>query len=324
MTQVVTHEALKKLAEKFSFKSLSWRADTQHIVSREDGDYAAAFPYLDARDVQNRLDEVVGPENWKSEYTISAQGHIICRLSIFINGQWVSKEDGSAIETSGRAREMSAKTGFSDALKRAGVAWGIGRYLYAYRPELVKLAADKATLTYIPELPVEFLLESERSESQARDVVPRVATPAAKTTSQPAPAAVAATPVSTVAEAPKTVAAPETKPVVEAAKTEAPKVEVKAAVEDIPETKPVNTPAAKEALEAALGAKEADAPATGSALPVLDAAQQKVFDNLVNRIEGGLAATMLRGFISAPNTNLTDEARAYLMKKIDDREAKKG
>ena len=50
---------------------------------------------------------------------------MICELSINIDGTWITKSDGaddSNIE--------GAKGGISDALKRAAVLFGIGRYLY--------------------------------------------------------------------------------------------------------------------------------------------------------------------------------------------------
>ena len=319
MTQV-TPEILKKLSEKFSYKALSWRAGDSP-VTREDGLYAAALPYLDARDVQNRLDDVVGPENWKSEFTISPQGHIICRLSIFINGNWISKEDGSAIEQGSRAREFNAKAGFSDALKRAAVAWGIGRYLYAYRAELVKLASDNHSLSYIPALPAEFLLESEQGEAQTREITPRINPPARtaeaeKTVAPVATTSAPATPAPAAQVAPAKAAEVPAKPVV---------ADVPA---DIPAAQPVNTPAAKAALEAALGETttatvDAGAVSVEAIVAGMDAAQNKVFDNITHRINTGLAASMLRGFITAGSTNLTQDARNHLLRLLDEREAKK-
>ena len=80
--------------------------------------------YIDARDVMQRLDEVVGIDGWQDKYEWIGQ-RIICTLSVRIGGEWVTKSDGaddSQIE--------GAKGGISDALKRAAVKFGIGRYLY--------------------------------------------------------------------------------------------------------------------------------------------------------------------------------------------------
>jgi len=80
--------------------------------------------YIDARDVMNRLDEVFGVGGWESHYE-SVGGRMICKLSCRIDGQWITKSDGA-----GDTDIEGDKGGISDALKRAAVLWGIGRYLY--------------------------------------------------------------------------------------------------------------------------------------------------------------------------------------------------
>lgn len=86
---------------------------------------ALALAYLDARAIMDRLDEVVGPENWKDEYTSWEGKGMLCRLSLRIDGEWVGKEDAA------EATDIEpVKGAVSDALKRAAVKWGIGRYLY--------------------------------------------------------------------------------------------------------------------------------------------------------------------------------------------------
>ena len=56
-------------------------------------------------------------------------GGFICTLSIFINGKWISKEDGSNM-----TEFESIKGGISSAFKRvASSGFGIGRYLYKAR-----------------------------------------------------------------------------------------------------------------------------------------------------------------------------------------------
>jgi hypothetical protein len=84
-----------------------------------------ALAYIDARAVMDRLDSVCGPENWTDAYTETPKGRLICTLSINIGGQWVSKSDGA-----GDTDVEGDKGAISDALKRAAVKWGIGRYLY--------------------------------------------------------------------------------------------------------------------------------------------------------------------------------------------------
>lgn len=112
---------IKKLSEEFPRDAIHWRAQT---LTRN-SDKALALAYLDARDVMDRLDDVCGPENWQDEYIETAKGRIVCRLGIRINDEWVWKSDGA-----GETAVEGEKGGISDALKRAAVKWGIGRYLY--------------------------------------------------------------------------------------------------------------------------------------------------------------------------------------------------
>jgi hypothetical protein len=84
--------------------------------------------YIDARQLQNRLDEVVGPENWCNSYHLVGD-HLVCRIGIKVDGEWVYKED---VGTESNIEEE--KGIFSDALKRAGVQWSIARYLYDDAP----------------------------------------------------------------------------------------------------------------------------------------------------------------------------------------------
>jgi hypothetical protein len=71
-----------------------------------------------------RLDDVVGMENWQCHYE-DLGGRVICRLSIRVDGEWITKCDGA-----GDTKIEGEKGGISDALKRAAVLFGVGRYLY--------------------------------------------------------------------------------------------------------------------------------------------------------------------------------------------------
>lgn len=112
---------IDKLRAPFPRDRIHWRAQT---VTR-DGSKALALAYLDARDVRHRLNEVVGPENWTCEHYDCGGGKLGCRLSIRIDGEWITKTDGA-----GDTQVEAEKGAFSSALKRAAVAWGVGEYLY--------------------------------------------------------------------------------------------------------------------------------------------------------------------------------------------------
>lgn len=89
---------------------------------------AVLIPYIDARDQMDILDEVCGAANWKDEYLMVGE-RLICKLSIRIGDDWVSKQD-----TGSDTKIESEKGGVSDAFKRAGVKWGINRKAYEQEP----------------------------------------------------------------------------------------------------------------------------------------------------------------------------------------------
>jgi len=109
------------LAAEFPREAVSWRA--QNVT--KDGNSALALAYIDARDVMNRLDQVCSPANWQSAITETAKGRVIATISIRVGDDWIAKTDGA-----GATDIEGDKGGISDALKRAAVQWGIGRYLY--------------------------------------------------------------------------------------------------------------------------------------------------------------------------------------------------
>lgn len=98
------------------------------------GHYASCLAYIDARDVMDLLDKAVGFENWKDEYQF-INNQWLCGLSIKTEGgEWVTKWDTG---TSGNFE--AEKSAISDAFKRAAVKWGVGRFLYDLKTELVEV-----------------------------------------------------------------------------------------------------------------------------------------------------------------------------------------
>lgn len=125
------------LAKEFPKGAVHWRVQGKPY-QRDGAHYAMALAYIDARDVMDRLDDVCGPENWQAEYSETPTGRVICRIGIKIydgtsTANWVWKADGA-----GSTQVEGEKGGISDALKRAAVAWGIGRYLYRLDSPWVK------------------------------------------------------------------------------------------------------------------------------------------------------------------------------------------
>jgi len=116
-----TNEILLELKQPF---------DTSKVKVRKQANMH--LHYIDARDVMARLDSAMGPLNWEDEYR-EVMGRIVCTLKLRFGDEWISKSDG-ADDT----KIEGAKGGISDAFKRAGVKWGIGRYLY-YLPNTENL-----------------------------------------------------------------------------------------------------------------------------------------------------------------------------------------
>lgn len=140
------NEITAALAEPFDPKDIQWKPQAVK------GNRCLAIAYIDARDVQDRLDAVLGVANWQDEYTVLPDGSVTCRLQIKIDGEWVCKMDvGSLSDQSDGGDRL--KAAFSDALKRAAVKLGIGRYLYRLDGQWVDYDATKKQITSPPQLP---------------------------------------------------------------------------------------------------------------------------------------------------------------------------
>ena len=115
------NDLLKKLREPFRKEELEFRVG----ATNNDKSMGLALAYVQARAIQNRLDELFGVDGWTVSYKEISAG-FICSLSIKINDRWVTKEDGA-----GMTEYESVKGGISNAFKRvASSGFGIGRYLY--------------------------------------------------------------------------------------------------------------------------------------------------------------------------------------------------
>lgn len=90
--------------------------------------WAKVVPFPDARRLQDRLDEVAGPGNWRDEYDQGPAGGVLCRLSIRNGSGWVSKEDGAQ-----NTDIEEVKGGLTDAFKRACVKWNVCGIRALYR-----------------------------------------------------------------------------------------------------------------------------------------------------------------------------------------------
>ena len=116
------------------------------------GNRCLAMAYIDARVVQDRLDEVMGLDGWKTEYLHVGPDSVECRLSLKIGETWITRADvGSTSEQPDAGDRL--KAAYSDALKRAAVAFGIGRYLYRLASQWVDFDPVKKQIVRPPQLP---------------------------------------------------------------------------------------------------------------------------------------------------------------------------
>jgi hypothetical protein len=106
-----------------------WAALTAPFPAREirqrkaerDKNDKKVFFYITPQSVKTRLDEVLGPENWRDRYFDQAGG-VKCLLSLRMpDGRWTSREGAGA--------GKDYKATVSDSLKRAAESFGIGRHL---------------------------------------------------------------------------------------------------------------------------------------------------------------------------------------------------
>jgi hypothetical protein len=110
------------------FAALGAPFDNHEIRTRQHGS-GRTLTYITARTAMNRLDDVLGPENWWDEF-IPNESSVVCRMTIRLpDGSTVTKSDAGGY--AGMADQGDDdKSGFSDAFKRTAAKFGVARYLY--------------------------------------------------------------------------------------------------------------------------------------------------------------------------------------------------
>lgn len=101
-------------------------------IKHRKGRAGSTYAYIDARAVYDALDAVVGAGNWSTAFRVIDGEAKAVECTITIHG--VSKADvgypNSADDADNDAAEPW-KAAYSDAVKRAAVQWGVGRFLYS-------------------------------------------------------------------------------------------------------------------------------------------------------------------------------------------------
>ena len=102
--------------------------------------WANILAYKDARVDMKALDEAVGPFGWQTTYQRDSKGVLQCGIGVkdTQTGEWVWKW------SNGTESNAEAEKGeYSDAFKRAGFMWGIGRHLYDAGQIFVELQTEE-------------------------------------------------------------------------------------------------------------------------------------------------------------------------------------
>lgn len=146
----------EQLAAPFAPDAVEWRIQGKGGLNAR----TQLVAYISARDVAQRLDDVVTPGGWSFDWQplhVDTDGDVqTARGSLTIYG--VTKSDvgtGSNFEAS--------KGCISDTLKRCAVLWGIGRYLYSL-PQVWVTLDEKGR---IPEATLQKLREGLRKRAAA-------------------------------------------------------------------------------------------------------------------------------------------------------------
>ena len=117
---IVNNKILERLKEEMPFK---WRVQSQNEYG------ATCVAYIDSRLAQDKLDEVVGGENWQTAFKV-INDNLFCSVGIRVThedetSEWIWKEDVGT-----ESNVDKEKGNASDSFKRACVHFGVGRFLY--------------------------------------------------------------------------------------------------------------------------------------------------------------------------------------------------
>jgi hypothetical protein len=128
---------LQKLNRPLDIQHIDFRV--AQLIEGKDAQktvYANILAYKDARVDMKMLDEAVGAMNWQTAYERDSKGVLKAGIGVWdeTKNLWVWKwSNGTESNTEAEKGE------YSDAFKRAGFMWGIGRHLYDMPTIFVRL-----------------------------------------------------------------------------------------------------------------------------------------------------------------------------------------
>ena len=161
------------------FAALASPFEAHEVRTRSQGN--RQVQYITARTAMNRLDTILGPENWWDEY-VPGENSVLCKLTVRMpDGSTLTKADAGGYAGMPDQGDDD-KSGFSDAFKRAAVKFGVGRYLYRdgvpsfvkeREPVLAQSPAPVAELAPVPEAAPTHTPPSRSSQSNGQNGAPR-------------------------------------------------------------------------------------------------------------------------------------------------------
>jgi hypothetical protein len=132
-----TRTVWERLSDPFPADKVKYRVGSTSAKRGADKKYPAGtkgqlLAYIDARDVMDRFDEVVGPLNWTDTYRVIDRAHhaVECTLTVTDCEAYNTHSDVGYPNSDSPGEPEPLKAAYSDALKRAAVKFGIGRFLY--------------------------------------------------------------------------------------------------------------------------------------------------------------------------------------------------
>jgi hypothetical protein len=155
---VTTPRIAEMLAAPFATDEIKWKPQCVK------GNRALAIAFIDARLVEDRLDAVFGPGGWQDSFNVLASGDVVCTLRVRIDGEWIEKSDVGG-QSDQQDEGDRVKAAFSDALKRAAVKLGVGRYLYRLGGQWVDFDEKGRRFKRTPTLPEWAMSKANGSET---------------------------------------------------------------------------------------------------------------------------------------------------------------
>ena len=165
--QALTAGILTELSAPFPENEIGWKA--QALYPKDKPTTALAVPHITSRMVMNRLDEVVGPASWHTDFEFIPG---IKAAKIYLTVLGITKCDIGFIAGDDDA---AIKGSVSDGLKRAAVLFGIGRYLYETETQWVAWDNQRRQFAEKPQLKLknsQTLAEPKKAEKAQKATPP--------------------------------------------------------------------------------------------------------------------------------------------------------